>query len=71
VRRIVILPAARRDIIEIGDFIALDNPARALAFVAEIEARTHPSAKPKAATRAPSQVASHPHTPGRRRHKPN
>ena len=39
-RRIVILPAARRDLVEIGDFIALDNPnnpKRALAFVAEIE----------------------------------
>ena len=38
-RRIVILPAARRDLIEIGDFIALDNPKRALSFVAEIEAK--------------------------------
>lgn len=33
-----LLPAARADLIEIGDFIALDNPARALSFVAEIEA---------------------------------
>jgi toxin ParE1/3/4 len=32
-----LLPAARADLIEIGDFIALDNPARALSFVAEIE----------------------------------
>jgi toxin ParE1/3/4 len=39
VRRLVILPAARRDLIEIGDFIALDNPERALSFVAEIEAK--------------------------------
>lgn len=38
-RRLVILPAARRDLIEIGDFIALDNPERALSFVAEIEAK--------------------------------
>ena len=38
-RRIVILPAARRDLVEIGDFIALDNPKRALSFVAEIEAK--------------------------------
>ncbi|MGZ9021177.1 MAG: type II toxin-antitoxin system RelE/ParE family toxin [Rhodoplanes sp.] len=38
-RRIVILPGARRDLIEIGDFIALDNPERALSFVAEIEAK--------------------------------
>lgn len=38
-RRITILPAARRDLIEIGDFIALDNPERALSFVTEIEAK--------------------------------
>lgn len=37
--RLVILPAARADLIEIGDFIALDNPDRAVSFVAEIEAR--------------------------------
>lgn len=37
--RLVILPAARMDLIEIGDFIALDNPERAASFVAEIEAR--------------------------------
>jgi toxin ParE1/3/4 len=33
-----LLPAARNDLIEIADFIALDNPARALSFIAEIEA---------------------------------
>ena len=37
--RLVILPAARMDLIEIGDFIALDSPERAASFVAEIEAR--------------------------------
>lgn len=37
--RLVVLPAARADLIEIGDFIAADNPPRALTFVAEIEAR--------------------------------
>lgn len=37
--RLIILPAARTDLIEIGDFIALDNPARAASFVAEIEAK--------------------------------
>jgi toxin ParE1/3/4 len=36
--RLVILPGARRDLIEIGDYIALDNPRRAASFVAEIEA---------------------------------
>ena len=37
--RLVILPAARIDLIEIGDFIALDNPERAASFVTEIESR--------------------------------
>lgn len=37
--RLVVLPAARADLIEIGDFIAADNPPRALTFVTEIEAR--------------------------------
>lgn len=37
--RLVILPAARMDLIEIGDFIALDNPERAASFVTEIEER--------------------------------
>nr|WP_237072760.1 type II toxin-antitoxin system RelE/ParE family toxin [Pseudaestuariivita rosea] len=35
----VILPAAQADLIDIGDFIALDNPPRAASFVAEIEAK--------------------------------
>ncbi len=38
-RRLSILPAARADLIEIGDFIAVDNPERAVCFVAEIEAK--------------------------------
>ena len=37
--RAIILPAAKADLVEIGDFIAADDPARALSFVAEIEAR--------------------------------
>ena len=37
--KLVILPAARADLIDIGDFIALDNPPRAVSFVAEIEAK--------------------------------
>ena len=36
--KLVILPAARADLIDIGDFIALDNRSRAASFVAEIEA---------------------------------
>jgi len=38
VAKLVILPAARADLIDIGDFIALDNRSRAASFVAEIEA---------------------------------
>lgn len=37
--KLVILPAARADLIDIGDFIALDNRLRAVSFVAEIEAK--------------------------------
>ncbi|MFV0383631.1 type II toxin-antitoxin system RelE/ParE family toxin [Paracoccus sp. (in: a-proteobacteria)] len=37
--KLVILPAARADLIDIGYFIALDNPPRAASFVAEIEAK--------------------------------
>ncbi len=37
--RLVILPAARADLLEIGDFIAQDDPRRAASFLAEIEAR--------------------------------
>ncbi|MHA7870560.1 MAG: type II toxin-antitoxin system RelE/ParE family toxin [Salipiger thiooxidans] len=38
-RRLVILPAARADLVDVADFIALDNPERAMSFVAEIEAK--------------------------------
>ncbi|WP_417691785.1 type II toxin-antitoxin system RelE/ParE family toxin [Roseibium sp.] len=37
--RLVILPKARDDLREIGDYIARDNPGRALSFINEIEAR--------------------------------
>lgn len=37
--KLVILPAARADLIDIGDFIALENRPRAASFVAEIEAK--------------------------------
>ncbi|MBO0346213.1 type II toxin-antitoxin system RelE/ParE family toxin [Roseibium sp. CAU 1637] len=33
------MPAARDDLREIGDYIARDNPGRALSFINEIEAR--------------------------------
>ena len=38
-RHLSILPAARADLIEIGDFIATDNPERAVSFIAEIESK--------------------------------
>lgn len=37
--RLTVLPAARADLIEIADFIALDSPERAVSFIAEIEAQ--------------------------------
>lgn len=37
--RLLLRPAARRDLVEIGDWIARDNRGRAASFVAEIEAR--------------------------------
>ncbi|WCT74277.1 type II toxin-antitoxin system RelE/ParE family toxin [Sphingomonas naphthae] len=37
--KLVLLPAARRDLIEIGDYIAVDNPPRAASFISEIEAK--------------------------------
>ena len=35
---LLIRPAARDDLIDIGDYIAVDNPARAATFVEEIVA---------------------------------
>jgi plasmid stabilization system protein ParE len=35
--KIVFSPAARQDLLEIGDYIARDNPTRALSFVDELE----------------------------------
>ena len=43
--RLVILPAAQADLIEVGDVIAADNPARALSFIAEVEARMREAAE--------------------------
>ncbi len=36
--RLLITPLAERDIEDIGDYIARDNPKRALTFVAELRA---------------------------------
>ncbi len=47
-RHLVILPAARTDLVDVADFIALDNPERAMSFLAEIEAKMRQvSARPE------------------------
>jgi hypothetical protein len=45
VPRLIILPAARADIIEIADYIALGNPSRAQSFVVELETRMRVAAE--------------------------
>jgi toxin ParE1/3/4 len=45
VPHLVILPAARADLIEIGDFIAQDSLGRALSFLVEIEAKMRQAAE--------------------------
>ena len=35
--KLVLSPAARQDLLDIGDYIADDNPVRALSFVDELE----------------------------------
>ena len=55
--RLVILPAARADLIEIGDFIAQDNPGRALSFLAELEANRIPAGP----VYTPQQALDDPH----------
>lgn len=45
--RLVFSPAAETDLLEIADFIAPDNPDRALSFITELESaceilKTHP-----------------------------
>ncbi len=34
--RVVIMPTAKEGLLEIGEYIALDNPARAISFIDEI-----------------------------------
>nr|WP_299911893.1 type II toxin-antitoxin system RelE/ParE family toxin [uncultured Paracoccus sp.] len=52
----MILPAARADMIEIGDFIARDNPGRALSFLAESEAKMSQAAEAPASLPARDDV---------------
>lgn len=49
--KVVITQAAYADLIDIGDYIARDNPARAITFIDELERRCrlirdHPEAAP-------------------------
>ncbi|MBL8473090.1 MAG: type II toxin-antitoxin system RelE/ParE family toxin [Rhodocyclaceae bacterium] len=37
--RVVLSPQTERDLEQIGDYIALDNPRRALTFIAEMNAK--------------------------------
>ena len=37
--RVTISPLAERDLETIGDYIAADNPSRALSFIAELRAQ--------------------------------
>ena len=50
--RITLSPLAERDLEAIGDYIAEDNPARALSFVAELRAQCITIAKQPQAYRA-------------------
>ena len=40
-RKFIFSPRAALDLEEIGDYIARDNPQRALSFLAELEAQCH------------------------------
>ena len=44
-KRLVFAPAARDDLVSIGLYIAEDNPERAEAFIAELEAKARQAAE--------------------------
>ncbi|MBM3582184.1 MAG: type II toxin-antitoxin system RelE/ParE family toxin [Alphaproteobacteria bacterium] len=50
--RVTLSPLAERDLEAIGDYIAKDNPSRALSFIAELRARCATIAKAPRAYRA-------------------
>jgi toxin ParE1/3/4 len=39
VKRVVLSPQTERDLEEIGDYIARDNPRRAVTFIAEVKSK--------------------------------
>lgn len=55
--RLIISGAAERDITDIGDFIAGDNPARARTFIAELRAKAAQAAERPRSFRARDDVA--------------
>jgi toxin ParE1/3/4 len=55
--RVTLSPLAERDLESIGDYIAEDNPRRALSFVAELRARCDTIAKAPQAYRARPELA--------------
>jgi len=55
--RVTLSPLAERDLESIGDYIAEDNPRRALSFVAELRAQCDTIAKAPQAYRARSELA--------------
>ncbi|MCA0941947.1 type II toxin-antitoxin system RelE/ParE family toxin [Salipiger pacificus] len=45
------MPAARTDLADVADFIALDNPERAMSLLAEMEAKMEQvAARPESST---------------------
>ncbi len=55
--RVTVSPLAERDLEAIGDYIAEDNPSRALSFVAELRAQCAKIAKAPQAYRARPDLA--------------
>ncbi len=55
--RVAISPRAERDLESIGDYIADDNPARAVSFVAELRAQCAALAKAPQASRLRPELA--------------
>jgi toxin ParE1/3/4 len=55
--RVTVSPLAERDLESIGDYIAEDNPLRALSFIAELRAQCGKIAKAPHAYRARPELA--------------
>ena len=55
--RVTLSPLAERDLESIGDYVAEDNPRRALSFIAELRAQCDTIAKAPQAYRARPDLA--------------